>query len=186
MKLPAIHHSENLWMSFPQVLDLAFAEGHNIKILLPHTLYQTGNQLTSGREGVGMEEYSVVPSPPSLLLFSHPVCRGRASQPVRGSIFPLLFSHTFHFCYSHGFVPAKPSSAVVADSHGMWLPPAWASLLLSHLFSFSYSFGFMLGAQIVHRHEAKQPTGTLSGYRWKLWTTKKMLSGFCIISKILQ
>lgn len=69
MKLPAIHHSENLWMSFPQVLNLAFAEGHDIKILLPHTLYQTGNQLTSGWEGVGMEEYSVVP-PITSVIFS--------------------------------------------------------------------------------------------------------------------
>jgi len=56
MKLPAIHHSENVCMFFPHVLNLAFSEGHNIKIVLPHIFYETGNQLTSGRDAVG---YSV-------------------------------------------------------------------------------------------------------------------------------
>lgn len=38
MNLPAVHHSENACVSFPQVLNLAFSEGHNIKIVLPRLI----------------------------------------------------------------------------------------------------------------------------------------------------
>lgn len=54
-------------MSFPRVLNLAFTEGHNIEIL-PHILYQTGTQLTSGQGGT--ERYSVSLCPPTPLFSS--------------------------------------------------------------------------------------------------------------------
>jgi len=63
---------------------------------------------------------------------SPPGCQGRASQPVFGSVY-CLFSHS---CSHPTVLVSKPNIAVVAASYGLWLPPAWASLLLSHLFSF--------------------------------------------------